>query len=193
MKRYKVLYMDPPWLYHGGYHSKNIKIKPPYPMMSYEELASLPIQEIADDDCALFLWVTGPHMDEAIHLIECWGFHFTTVAFVWIKTNKRASNVRFTPGNWSMSNAEYILLAKKGRPKRNQANVKQILFAPLGKLHSAKPPIVRDRIVDLVKDGPRLELFARTKTPGWDAVGNEIDGLDIRIALKYLINQVKAA
>lgn len=54
MKRYKVLYMDPPWLYHGGYHSKNIKIKPPYPMMSYEELASLPIQEIADDDCALF-------------------------------------------------------------------------------------------------------------------------------------------
>ena len=152
-----------------------------------------PIQDISDDDCTLFLWATGPQMNQAIQLIERWGFHFTTVAFVWIKTTSKANTIRYTPAYWTMANAEYLLFAKKGRPKRNQANVKQILFAPLGKLHSAKPPIVRDRIVDLVKDGPRLEVFARTKAPGWDAIGNEIDGLDIRIALSNIINQVQAA
>lgn len=193
MKRYRVLYIDPPWYYYGGYNRRRIKIRPPYPTMKFEELASLPIREIADNNCALFMWATGPQMNQAIHLIERWGFHFTTVAFVWIKTTSKANTIRYTPAYWTMANAEYLLFAKKGRPKRNQANVKQILFAPLGKLHSAKPPIVRDRIVDLVKDGPRLEVFARTKAPGWDAIGNEIDGLDIRIALRNIINQVQAA
>jgi len=193
LKRYRVLYIDPPWYYYGGYNSRRIKIRPPYPTMKFEELATLPIQEIADDDCALFMWVTGPQMNQAIHLIERWGFHFTTVAFVWIKTNCKANTIKYTIANWTMANAEYLLFAKKGHPKRYRADVKQILFAPLGKLHSAKPPIVRDRIVDLVKDGPRLEVFARTKAPGWDAIGNEIDGLDIRIALSNIINQVQAA
>lgn len=193
MKRYRVLYIDPPWYYYGGYHSRNIKIRPPYPMMQFKELASLPIQEIAEDHCALFLWATGPHMDEAIRLIECWGFQYITVAFVWVKTNCKANTIRYTPAYWTMANAEYLLLARKGHPKRYRVDVKQLIFAPIGKLHSAKPPVFRDRIVDLVKDEPRIELFARTKAPGWDAIGNEIDGLDIRIALKQIISKVQAA
>ena len=119
-------------------------------------------------------------------MIEAWGFQYRTNAFTWIKTNKSEKSLWSGLGYWTNSNAEICLFAKKGNPKRKSKKVKQVIFAPHGDKFSAKPPQIRDRIVKLMGDVPRIELFAREKVAGWDAIGNEIDGRDIREALRAL-------
>ena len=90
--------------------------------MSIEKLCALPVSEIAEKDCALFLWATFPQLKEALQLIKAWGFQYKTVAFVWLKTNKKAGTWFYGLGFWTRGNAEICLLATKGHPKR-QANV----------------------------------------------------------------------
>ena len=82
-------------------------------------------------------------------------------------------------GRWTRSNAELCLLATRGKPKRRRADIHQVIYeAP--REHSRKPDIVRDRIVELCGDLPRLEIFAREKTPGWDVFGNQVkDSIEI--------------
>ena len=76
-------------------------------------------------------------------------------------------------GNWTRSNPELCLLAIKGKPKRISASVHSVIDTPIER-HSKKPDIVRDKIVSLCGNLPRIELFARQKTEGWDVWGNEV-------------------
>jgi N6-adenosine-specific RNA methylase IME4 len=89
-------------------------------------------------------------------------------------------------GFWTRSNSELCLLATKGKPKRISKSVHSVVDTPIEK-HSKKPDVVRERIVELCGDVDRIELFAREKTDGWDCLGNEIDGKDIRDSLQELI------
>ena len=107
-------------------------------------------------------------------MIQAWGFQYKTVAFVWVKLNKKKETPFFGLGNWTRSNAEICLLAKRGTPKRKSNRVHQLIISPM-EGHSKKPDIVRDKIVELVGDLKRIELFARNKTEGWDVWGNEVD------------------
>lgn len=102
------------------------------------------------------------------------GFTYKTVAFVWLKLNKSGKGFFFGMGYWTRSNAEICLLAVKGKPKRVSRKVFQIIVSPLQE-HSRKPDEARRRIVDLLGDLPRIELFAREKTAGWDVWGNEVE------------------
>ena len=109
---------------------------------------------------------------EALDLIEAWGFKYKTIAFNWIKQNKSGAGLFWGLGNWTRSNSEICLLAIRGKPKRISAAVHSVVMAPVQK-HSQKPDEVRERIVKLVGDVPRIELFARQSAPGWDCWGNE--------------------
>lgn len=180
----KLILSDCPWLYDGKNSPRYGGAS--YPCMTVEELKSLPIHLIADKDCALFFWATYPRLQEALEVIEAWGFKYKTCAFVWIKTNRKAGTHFSGLGQWTNQNSELCLLATKGRPRRIKKNVKQIIVAPVTR-HSAKPPEVRERIVQLMGDVPRIELFARERVPGWDSLGNEVDGLDIRQSL-HMVN-----
>ncbi|MFC1678036.1 MT-A70 family methyltransferase [Planctomycetota bacterium] len=186
MSKYKIIYADCPWPYNNPKGNDPSMGGITYPTMSMEDIKNLQVNQIADKDCALFLWATMPKLPQAIQVIEAWGFTYTTCPFVWVKLNPISGGIYSGLGHWTNGNAELCLLGKKGRPKRQAKNVKQIVMAPRGK-HSAKPPEVRDRIVRLMGDIPRIELFAREKAGGWDALGNEIDGKDIRQALSELI------
>ena len=84
-------------------------------------------------------------------------------------------------GWWTRSNPEYCLLGMKGSPKREAKNVHSIIDTPI-ESHSKKPDEVRQRIVELCGDLPRVELFARQITEGWDVWGNEVKS-DIEIKL----------
>ena len=163
MKKYKIIYADPPWRYARskvqGAAEKH------YPTMSIEELCALPVKEIADKDCILFLWATFPQLKEALQLIKAWGFTYKSVAFVWLKQNRKSPT-------WST----------KGHPKRQSNKVHQFIISPVEQ-HSKKPDITREKILALMGDLPRIELFARQHTPGWDVWGNEIKS-DIRFAGK---------
>lgn len=171
--KYSIVYADPPWMYD---HPKGNNPKMggiTYPTMTLADICALPVQQISDDDCGLFLWATMPKLNEAFEVISQWGFRYTTCAFTWVKLNPKGEGIYSGLGHWTNGNAELCLFAKKGSPKRIAKNVKQIVLAPRGR-HSAKPPEVRSRIVRLLGDLPRIELFAREKSQGWDAWGNEV-------------------
>lgn len=178
--KYKVVYADPPWQYGNYKKSKQGGVEQHYGTMSIEEIMDLPIEDIADDDCVLFMWTTFPFLEEAFKVIEAWGFKYKTNAFTWVKTNKKQTDTLFWGlGGWTRANAEVCLLATKGKPKRQAADVHQVIMSPI-EAHSKKPDEARDRIVQLMGNVPRVELFARQKPKGWHTWGNEVDN-DVEI------------
>ena len=180
MKKYNIIYADPPWRYND--RKCNGACEHHYNTMSIEEICKLPIKEIAASDCVLFLWATYPMLQEAIQLINKWGFKYKTIGFQWLKLNKSCNNPMFISkknmffglGRWTRGNTEPCLIAVKGKPKRINNSISQLIIEPIGK-HSKKPEIVKEKIVDLIGDLPRIELFARQKTQGWDVWGNEVE------------------
>ena len=166
-----MIYADPPW----SYRNKGTRAAADrhYSTMSIEDIKSLPVADIAAENCVLFLWATFPMLPEALETIRAWGFDYKTAAFVWAKQNRRSPGWFWGLGNWTRSNAEICLLATKGRPERVSASVHSLIEAPVGR-HSAKPKEARTRIEALMGDVPRIELFARERAPGWDAWGDEV-------------------
>ena len=171
-KKYSIIYADPPWKY------KDVKGNNPkmggitYPVMELEEIKQLPIPNICNKDCALFLWVTMPMLQEGLEVIKNWGFKYRTCGFTWVKQNPSGNGIYSGLGHWTNGNAELCLFAKKGTPHRIEKNVKQIILSPRQR-HSEKPAETRDRIVELLGDLPRIELYARQHVEGWDCWGNE--------------------
>jgi N6-adenosine-specific RNA methylase IME4 len=145
-----------------------------YPTMGIEDICALPVADIAAKDSALFLWATFPMLPEALRVIHAWGFTFKTVAFVWLKQNRKSPGWFYGMGYWTRANAEICLMATRGRPKRNDKSVHQFIISPL-EAHSKKPDETRDKIVRLMGGLPRVELFARQTPPGWDVWGNEVE------------------
>jgi len=168
--KYNIIYADPPWEYYmGGYKNQSQH----YDTLSIDELKGMPMDDLAADNCILFLWVTFPVLDQVFDLIKWWGFNYSTVGFVWVKSNKSGQGYFTGLGYWTRSNAEVCLIATKGSIECKNHTISQIVYEPVGE-HSAKPSIVRDKIIKLVGDLPRIELFAREKADGWDVWGNEI-------------------
>jgi site-specific DNA-methyltransferase (adenine-specific) len=181
MKKYQIIYADPPWSYNdtqksGGTAFFGASVR--YPLMANKDILKLPIAEMAEKDCVLFMWATSPLLPESIETIRAWGFKYKTVAFCWNKQSKNGKWIS-NMGRWTMGNVEICLLGVKGKPKRILKNIKQLVIAER-KRHSEKPPEVRNRIVELMGDLPRIELFAREKTEGWDSWGNEVES-DIKL------------
>lgn len=170
-KKYNIIYADPPWKYNDkGCQGAAEKI---YPTMTVDEMGELPIAQMADKDCVLFMWATYPKFEEALQLIKKWGFTYKSIGFQWVKLNKSGKGYFFGLGRWTRGNTEPCLIATKGKPKRISANVGQLIFAPL-RAHSQKPDEAREKITELVGDLPRIELFARQYADGWDCWGNEV-------------------
>ena len=157
--------------------------------MSIDELCALPVETLAEKDCLLFLWATFPQLPEALRLIQAWGFTFKTVAFVWLKLNKKSPTWFYGLGYWTRDNAEICLLAKRGKPKRRSAGVHQFIISPVEE-HSKKPDVTRDKIIELAGDLTRVELFARQKTPGWDVWGNEVDS-DLSLTPQETVSETR--
>jgi len=131
------------------------------------------VGSISAKDSVLFLWAVSPQLPEALQVMKDWGFKYVTVAFCWSKNHKSGKKVK-NLGRWTMGNVEVCLLGRKGRPQRLVKNVRQLVEAERTR-HSQKPAEVRNRIVELMGDIPRIELFAREKTEGWDVWGNEVE------------------
>lgn len=119
------------------------------------------------------MWVTFPCLLEGLKTIKAWGFDYKTCGFCWIKTNKKQNTPFWGMGYWTRANAEICLIAIKGKISRISKSVHQVIMSPIEE-HSKKPDIVRDKIVELVGDLPRIELFARQYADGWDCWGNEV-------------------
>ena len=193
-KKYQIIYADPPWKFgskqyrDGGRTFQDIEEK--YNTMHIEDIEDIDINSITDNDCACFMWSTDAHLKEAINLLEKWGFAYKTIAFVWLKKyNTGTTVVKFAP--WTLKSTEICLLGIKGKMGKYKKSNKVRQFVEAERtIHSRKPDEVRDRIVKLFGDLPRIELFARedkqlnfngkTIFDGWDVWGNEVKS-DIKL------------
>ena len=167
--KYRVLYADPPWQYNDqraleGY--KDTAAQDHYPTMSVEQLSALDVGSLAADDAVLFCWATFPLLPDALEVVKAWGFVYKT-AFVWCKQ-------RGTFGHYHDASAELLLVCTRGSatPDASQREQQVQVFARNG--HSEKPEAFRILIGALYTHGPRIELFARTSTPGWAVWGNQV-------------------
>jgi len=180
-KKYDIIYADCPWQYDDKALAGNRGAGCKYDVQSVDWLKSLRVKEIASDNSALFFWVTMPQLNNAIEVMNAWGFAFKTNAFTWVKMNKVATDTLFWGmGRWTRSNAELCLLGTRGKPQRESAGVHSVIMSPIG-AHSEKPQEARDRIIQLCGDKPRIELFSRNRVDGWDAWGNQVDSDNIDI------------
>ena len=178
---YRLIYADPPWAFATySRKGKGRSAEAHYDCMSLADIKALPVGEWAAPDCVLLLWTTDPLLDKAMDVIRAWGFTYKTVGFCWAKLNKSApclSSERdfFTGlGFWTRTNPELCLLATRGHPQRRSRGVRKLIVSPRRE-HSRKPDEAYQRIEALC-DGPYLEMFARTRRPGWDVWGNESQG-----------------
>jgi len=176
-KKYNIIYADPAWTFKNYNNKKsNTNADHHYSCMSLEDIKKLPVGDIADKNCVLLMWCTDPLLHKQIPIVEKWGFTYKTVGFHWVKTNKNKSKNLYAVGTgyWTRANNEICILATKGKISRVKgSNVHRLVVADR-EGHSKKPDIIRDKIVELCGDLPRIELFARQKTDGWDVWGNEI-------------------
>ena len=182
MKKYQIILADPPWRFKN-WSMKELAVRgekwarkngrSPYDVMDNQDIYDLPIKRISDKDCILFLWATYPKLQEALETIKAWGFIYKTVAFTWVKQNRISDGWHFGLGYWTRGNPEICLLATKGKPKRKSKFVANLQISHL-RGHSQKPENIREKITELVGKLPRIELFARQKTDGWDVWGNEV-------------------
>jgi N6-adenosine-specific RNA methylase IME4 len=179
---YGAILADPPWAFPkwSGLAVPARTKEQPYKFMTMEDIAALPVSDLAAPDCVLLCWVTWPMLLDCIKCIEAWGFTYKTCGFAWIKADNTQPSffqeelkTEMKLGYWTRSNSEVCLLATRGKPKRISAGVRQGIVAP-AREHSRKPDGVHEAIQRLVA-GPYLELFARQKRPGWDVWGNQTD------------------
>lgn len=191
--RFGVISVDPPWPWEnwGTVDAKSDRrAEKHYATMSLREIAGLPIASIAAKDCALFTWATGPHLPNAIAMIDAWGFKYSGLGFVWIKTRSTHDRPFLNPafdlhlglGKTTRHNAEICLLAFRGTPKRLSASVPEVIVAPVRE-HSRKPDEAAARMRALYP-GAAIELFARERRDGWASWGNEVDRFAPSIAEK---------
>ena len=182
MKKYQIIYADPPWSYYNDSNAKPDCTtiagmrRPPYPVMSSDKIMNLPVENITAESCILLIWTTDYHLERCLNVIRRWGFKYKTIGFTWAKKNKQGGSVCFMGAYTMKSGIELCLLATKGKDAHRlvkEHNVKALVESQR-ETHSKKPDEVRDRIVRLFGDRPRIELFARQKVDGWDVWGNEV-------------------
>jgi N6-adenosine-specific RNA methylase IME4 len=200
--RFKLIYADPPWKYRNEFNKNRLSgtAASQYQTHDHQEIASWPVGNIAAKDSLLFLWAVLPKLPEALHVMSGWGFEYVGAPFVWRKVYRKkvpsapetGADVDYMgTGFWTRAGAEVVLLGRRGKglPRSNtDKNIKQLVSEPVGR-HSAKPPVVREKILKLVGDvRPRIELFARGEVPGWTATGLESDGRTLTDAVQYYEN-----
>ena len=178
--KYQIIYADPPWSYNDKQESTLFMgASERYDTMDLEDIKKFPVANFADDNCVLFMWATSPLLPEAFEVITAWGFKYVTVAFCWVKETPLLGVTVSNLGRWTMGGMEICLLARKGKPQRIRKDIKQVLH-DMRTAHSKKPDEIKNRIVKLMGDIPRIELFARQKTEGWHVWGNEVES-DIKL------------
>lgn len=194
-KKYDIIYADPPWKFSNKKTGGSMKsgADAQYDTMTLADLKALPVESIASDNCVLVMWWVGSQPQEALDLVDAWGFTIKNMnGFVWVKLTKNLLSF-FGMGFWTRAGSESALIAIKGKPKAKNRGVRAVRYqgimgaikdfleeaaylrhAVVGR-HSEKPAAFRDDIIQMCGNVPRIELFARHKADGWDVWGNEVE------------------
>ena len=184
---FRVVVADPPWMYQkdpgakGGGDGASGIAEREYPTMTNEEIAALPIRDIAAPDAHLFMWITNPGIYggrfsdvSPAAIASAWGFEYRTL-LTWVKTVSEGRIDRGGMGWYFRGATEHVLYATRGKAGIPAALREPNVFLAAKGAHSVKPRAFFD-LVERVTDGPRLEMFARRPRPGWTVWGNQANG-----------------
>jgi len=178
MKKYKTIVADPPWDGYGNWRSgsdkalvkklQGVHIPMPYKTMTLEQIKAIPVKNITDDNCEIYLWVTQRHLPNGFEVLKAWGFKYCQT-LTWCKKPMGTGQ-----GGIYCPTTEFILLGRKGKmPIKIRQNTTWF-EVKRQKSHSKKPDFFQD-LIETVTDAPRLEMFARRERSGWDVFGNEVE------------------
>lgn len=183
MKKYNVIYADPPWKITAGRSLKgqngykgdnsNNPRKTDYPHMTIEDIKNLKVSEIVAEDAHLYIWVTNQHLPFAFDILKAWGFKYSTTV-VWAK-NRMGGGL----GGTFRITTEFLIFARRGKLNSLQTidstwhNVKRTYENGYPK-HSKKPNYFYE-MIEQTSPGLKLEMFARQSREGWDTWGNELN------------------
>lgn len=177
VKKFDVILADPPWdLKYYNVETANLRGagRRHYDVMSEEKIAALPVADLANENCILFMWAIWTLMPAALRVIASWGFEYRTCGFVWIKSKPSGFGFFTGMGAYTRRNTEFCLIGIKGSMRPVARDVSELIYTPV-KEHSRKPDDQYTKIERLYPDVSYIELFARRKRCGWDAWGNEIE------------------
>jgi len=177
-KRFGVILADPPWAYDctsptaANYETLDGDSNPAgishyYDTMTAEQIAAMPVREIAEENSVLFLWATNPLMPEAFAVLKAWGYKYKTL-LTWEKENGKGM------GYWFRGVTEHCLLGVRGDVKAFRSPIKNLIRNKVGR-HSAKPEQMHEIIESVTQGMERVELFARLHRPRWTAWGNQVE------------------
>lgn len=170
--KYRIIYADPPWQYSNsmpvdgdktGHFCEQVDH---YTLMSLEDIANLPVRDLALENSVLFLWSTSPILEDAFKVINAWGFKYKS-SFIWDK-------VKHNMGHFNSVRHELLLIATRGSCQPDNIELIDSVQSIERNGHSEKPELFREIIQKLYPFGPRIELFARRKVEGWEVYGNQI-------------------
>lgn len=179
---------DPPWSYKT-YSDKGQtrSASTHYSVMSLDDIKALPVADLAAKDCVLLMWAIKPMLPHALDVMNAWGFRYSTIGFSWAKTT-RSTSWSWAPkwhmgmGHWSRGNVEICLLGTRGKPKRIEKGVRELIVASVRE-HSRKPDEYLPAVERLCS-GPYIELFSRTSRKNWSAWGNQTGLFDVNDELE---------
>ena len=168
-KKYQIIYADPPWQYDKDEAYFGQDVEKHYPVMTFDELKELPIKELTDKDCVLYLWTTAPKLNWGIDLLREWGFDYKS-CLIWDK-------VKHNMGFYSSVRHEILLIGGRGSSAptdKSYANQTDSVYVEERKEHSVKPEYYYEMIekMHFLKIN-RIELFSRNKRQGWDQWGHD--------------------
>ena len=168
--KYSVIVADPPWRFYNRIQDTTRRNMLAYPSMATEKIMAIPVHELCEDNCILFLWWTNSHLHDAFHVLEAWGFQYKTI-LTWVKTSN-GNGTWLGTGDWLRNTTEQVLVAVKGRPLVHLTNQATHLHCPVDKKrHSRKPEEFYKMVESLCPQLRRLDMFSREKREGWDGYG----------------------
>jgi len=164
--KYRVFYADPPWKYGDQLTENYGPTRFHYKSMNITELCNLPINELAEDNAVLFIWVTSPLLSECWPVIKAWGFKYKT-SFVWDK-------IKHNMGHYNSVRHEFLLICTRGSCVPDKPKLFDSVQSIERTEHSKKPEEFRIIIDTIYTHGKKIELFARKKTEGWEVWGDQV-------------------
>lgn len=172
--KYTCILADPPWQQPkcGKFNRHSSAEQIPYPMMPLADICNMPVGDLAEDGCHLWLWTTNAFLRQAFDVIDAWGFRYLTTV-TWVKPSGM--------GAYFVSRTQHLLFAYRKPLRFPMARYRPTVFFANPKRHSQKPAESFD-LIESISPGPRLELFSRKKRDGWHSWGNEVD-CDIQMAV----------
>ena len=172
--KFKTIVADPPWHYGAGYpapenrpnSNPGVPNPMPYPTMTMDEIKALPVAELADENCELYLWTTQKYLPDSFDVIKGWGFRYCGT-LTWCKTPRGTGQ-----GGLYCPTTEFIVHARRGKMPQGKPRQDSTWWNQKRTPHSVKPEYFTD-MIEAVSDWPRLEMFARRQRLGWATWGNE--------------------